>query len=74
MTPKRIRLDRGGEYTSIQFIHENAAPYPPQQNGVVQRKNRSLIEMVKIMLSESKLPDKYRVYRNTKLYAEQITS
>ena len=33
-----------------------SAPRTPQQNGVVERKNRTLIEAAKIMLEDSKLP------------------
>ncbi|KAI3733240.1 hypothetical protein L1987_64460 [Smallanthus sonchifolius] len=36
--------------------HEFSAPYVPQQNGVAERKNRTLIEMARIVLSDSKLP------------------
>jgi hypothetical protein len=32
--------------------HEFWAPYTPQQNGVVERKNRTLIEMARTMLDE----------------------
>jgi len=33
-----------------------SAPRTPQQNGVVERKNRSLEELARTMLNESKLP------------------
>ncbi|CAM8880967.1 unnamed protein product [Rhodiola kirilowii] len=46
---KRLRTDRGGEY------YETTAPYTPQQNGVAERKNRILKEMVNSMLSYSGL-------------------
>ena len=32
------------------------APYTPQQNGVVERKNRTLVEMARTMLDEYKMP------------------
>jgi transposase InsO family protein len=32
--------------------HEFLTPYTPQQNGVVERKNHTLIEMTSIMLDE----------------------
>jgi hypothetical protein len=32
--------------------HELLAPYTPQQNGIVERKNRTLIEMTRTMLDE----------------------
>jgi hypothetical protein len=58
---KRLRSDRGGEYhfpaycESIGIIHEKTAPYTPQQNGVAERRNRTLTEMVNAMLSNSEL-------------------
>ena len=36
--------------------HEFSAPRTPQQNGVVERKNRTLQELARSMLSEYKLP------------------
>ncbi|GJV07543.1 zinc finger, CCHC-type containing protein [Tanacetum coccineum] len=58
---KRFRTDRGGEYMdtlyfqSVGIIHETTAPYTPQQNGISERKNRVLKEMVNSMLSYSGL-------------------
>ena len=37
--------------------HEFSTPYNPQQNGVVERKNRTLIDMAKTMLDEYKTSD-----------------
>ena len=60
---KRLRTDRGGEYfdpdyfQSVGIIHETTTPYTPQQNGVSERKNRVLKEMVNSMLSYSGLND-----------------
>ncbi|GJY42615.1 zinc finger, CCHC-type containing protein [Tanacetum coccineum] len=54
---KRLRTDRGGEYMdtlyfqSFSIIHETTAPYTSQQNGISERKNRVLKEMVNSMLS-----------------------
>ena len=54
---KCLRTDRGGKYMNPQYfqsfgiMHESTAPYTPQQNGVVERKNRVLKEMVNSMLS-----------------------
>nr|GEV43987.1 zinc finger, CCHC-type [Tanacetum cinerariifolium] len=39
------------------IIHETTAPYTPQQNGVTERKNRALKEMVNSMLSYSGLSE-----------------
>ena len=60
---KRIRSDRGGEYVSPfaeicaqnGIIHECTAPYSPQQNGIAERKNRTLKEMMNAMLISSGL-------------------
>ena len=52
-TIKTLRLDGGGEYTSKSFEsflcsnginHQISCPYTPQQNGLVERKHRHLIE------------------------------
>nr|GEV18837.1 zinc finger, CCHC-type [Tanacetum cinerariifolium] len=58
---KTLRADRGGEYYDhvyfqyVGIIHETTAPYTPQQNGIAERKNRALKEMVNSMLSYSSL-------------------
>jgi len=60
---KVVRSDRGGEYVSpyAEFCaqngirHEFTAPYSPQQNGIAERKNRTLKEMVTAMLISSGL-------------------
>ena len=38
------------------YDHNFFAPRTPQQNGVVERKNRTLKEMARIMLCENNLP------------------
>lgn len=56
-----FQIDRGGEYMNTQYIEsvgiiqETTTPYTPQQNGVAERKNRVLKEMVNSMLSYSRL-------------------
>jgi transposase InsO family protein len=37
------------------IIHERTPPYSPQSNGVVERKNRTLIDLVNAMLETSGL-------------------
>ncbi|KAJ9566098.1 hypothetical protein OSB04_002064 [Centaurea solstitialis] len=60
---KTLRTDRGGKYydpvyfQSTGIIHQITAPYTPQQNGVSERKNRTLKEMVNSMISYSGLSD-----------------
>jgi hypothetical protein len=63
---KKIRSDNDTEFKNTQvedFLdeggikHEFLAPYTPQQNGVAEKKNRTLIEMARIMLDEYKTSD-----------------
>jgi hypothetical protein len=39
--------------------HEFSAPYTPQQNGVVERKNRTLIDIARTMFGEFKTPERF---------------
>nr|GEV52305.1 hypothetical protein [Tanacetum cinerariifolium] len=59
------RSDRGGEYNSKEFkgFCENngiqrqlTAAYTPHQNGVAERKNRTLMNMVRSIMSARKVP------------------
>ena len=52
---QKVRLDRGGKYFLNLFtlfceehgiIHERTFPYSPQSNGVAERKNRTLTDLV----------------------------
>jgi transposase InsO family protein len=61
---KQLRSDRGGEYFSNNFdlfcaehgiIHERTPPYSPQSNGVAERKNRTLSDLVNAMLDTAGL-------------------
>ena len=67
-TLKKLRTDNGGEFMSTEFEeflrkdgvqHELTVPKCPQQNGVAERLNRTLIEMVRCMLAWSGLPQKF---------------
>ena len=60
-----IKSDHGGEFDNDAFEilcnengykHNFSAPRTPQQNGVVERKNRILQEMARSMLNENGLP------------------
>ena len=62
---KTLRSDRGGEYLDIEFknhllehgiLSQLTALGTPQQNGVVERRNRTLLDMVRSMMSYSSLP------------------
>ncbi|GKF66203.1 retrotransposon protein, putative, ty1-copia subclass [Tanacetum coccineum] len=59
-TIKVIRSDRGGEYISQEFkdylkayeiVQQLTHPYTPQHNGVSERHNRTLLNMVRSMMS-----------------------
>ncbi|KAI5348918.1 hypothetical protein L3X38_001805 [Prunus dulcis] len=65
---KKLRSNRGGEYTSLEFSkfcedmgleRELTVAYCSQQNGVVERKNRNVIEMARTMMFEKKIPLKF---------------
>ena len=55
-----LRSDHGGKYLSNEFISylseqeitsQMSAPRTPQQNGVTERKSRTLLEMVRSIMS-----------------------
>jgi transposase InsO family protein len=76
---KKIRSDNGTEFKNSQiegFLeeegvkHEFSSPYTPQQNGVVERKNRTLLDMARTMLDEYKTLDRFWAEAvNTACYA-----
>jgi hypothetical protein len=60
-----LRSDNGEEYTSKAFVkfckdvgikRELTTPYNPQQNGIVERKNRTILKAVKTMIHDQDLP------------------
>ncbi|XP_070017967.1 uncharacterized protein [Nicotiana sylvestris] len=46
-------------FSSQGIIHQTSCPYTPQQNGVVERKHKHLLETAGSLLFQSKLPLKY---------------
>lgn len=63
-----MRSDNGREYCSQKFEdflkkegieHHLTVEYTPQQNGVAERKNRTLLDMARCMLIQSGLPLKF---------------
>ncbi|KAJ0568794.1 putative RNA-directed DNA polymerase [Helianthus annuus] len=65
---KRIRCDNGGEFTSNRMVTfyneegmllETTCPHTPQQNGVVERKHRHLLETARALKFEAKLPSTF---------------
>lgn len=70
MQIKMLRSDNGGEYTSGAFekylaelgiVHQKSAPHTPQQDGVAERCNRTVMEMARTMLHHAKLPAEFWV-------------
>lgn len=65
---KVLRTDRGGEFLSKEFVgfceaegihHELTTPYTPEQNGVSERKNRTVVELGRCMLKHMKMPNRF---------------
>ncbi|GJV83657.1 retrotransposon protein, putative, ty1-copia subclass [Tanacetum coccineum] len=70
-TIKSLRSDRGGEYMSQEFldhlkehgiIAHRTPPYTPQHNGVSERRNQTLLDMVRSMMSQTTLPKSFWDY------------
>ncbi|GJS92023.1 retrotransposon protein, putative, ty1-copia subclass [Tanacetum coccineum] len=64
-TIKAIRSDHGGEYISQEFkdylkangiVQHLTLPYTPQHNRVFERRNRTLLDMVRSMMNLTTLP------------------
>ena len=76
---KKIRSDNGREFDNthieqycdeVGIKHEVSATYTPQQNGVVERKNRTLITLARTMLDEYTTPERFWAEAiNTACYA-----
>ena len=65
---RAIHSDNGTKFKNTHFKtfcaslgleHQFSSPYVPQQNGVVERKNRTLVEMARTMLDEHRTPRRY---------------
>lgn len=65
---KTLRSDGGGEYCGAKFeaylrnegiVHQVTVPHTPQQNGVSERLNRTIMERTRCMLMESGLRREY---------------
>jgi len=65
---KKVRSDNGSEFRNTRveewcdvkgIKHEFSTKYTPEQNGLVERKNRTLIDMARSMLSEYNVSDSF---------------
>ena len=64
----KIRSDHGREFENSSFLefcdqigiaHEYSSPKTPQQNGIAERKDRTLQEMARVMLLSKKLSKRF---------------
>jgi transposase InsO family protein len=64
-----LRTDIGGEFTTAEFAsycadegvqRHYSAPYSPQQNGVVERHNQTVVVMARALLKQRGMPDVFR--------------
>jgi transposase InsO family protein len=62
---KTLQLNRGGEYLSHEFsshlkscetVPQLTPPGTPRRNGVSEQRNRTLLDMIRSMMSQSDLP------------------
>lgn len=76
---KVFRSDGGGEFFSNEMndyftqkgiVHQCSTPYSPQQNGVAERFNRTLMEMIRAILSKANAPPRF--WSEALLHAEWI--
>ncbi|KAL3353831.1 hypothetical protein AABB24_018482, partial [Solanum stoloniferum] len=65
---QRLRSDNGGEFYShactelfqhYGIVHESSCPYTPQQNGVVERRHRHILETARAVKFQSGLPSRF---------------
>jgi transposase InsO family protein len=87
---KKVRSDNGSEFKNSRIEefcdekgikHEFSAKYTPEQNGLVERMNRTLIDMARTMLSEYKVSDSFwaeaintACHASNSLYCHRILS
>ncbi|GJS21522.1 retrotransposon protein, putative, ty1-copia subclass [Tanacetum coccineum] len=70
-TIKSLRFDCGGKYMSQEFLEhlkdhgiiaQHTPPYTSQHNGMLERRNRTLLDMVRSMMSQTTLPKSFWDY------------
>ena len=72
---KKVRSDNGSEFRNTRveescvekgIKHEFSTKYTPEQNGLVERKNRTMIDMARSMLSEYNVSDSFWAKESTR--------
>ena len=67
-TIKKVRSDNGGEYVSQEWenffdnngiTHQKIVPYTPQQNGIAERKNRTLLIVARSLLKMGQMKQQF---------------
>ena len=65
---RAFRTDRGGEFNSSEFtayceehgiLRNTTTPYSPQQNGVVERRNQTVVAMARSMMKAASIPGEF---------------
>ena len=65
---KILRTDSGCEFfksqvsillKSLEILHQRSCVYTPQQNGIVERKHRSILDMARALRFQASIPLKY---------------
>jgi transposase InsO family protein len=63
-----LRTDNGGEFTAAEFAtycadegitRHFSAPYTPQQNGVVERRNQTVVAIARVLLKQRRMPTEF---------------
>ncbi|KAI7938875.1 hypothetical protein MJO28_014454 [Puccinia striiformis f. sp. tritici] len=69
--PRFLRCDNGGEFTSKKLLDllktrgitiAHSSPYHPEENGEAERVNRTINDMARVMIQNSKLPQLFWSY------------
>ena len=65
---KTLHTDNGGEYINPKFnnflsehgiSHQTSVPHTPEQNGLAERANRTIVEQVRCMLKAAGMSDAF---------------
>jgi transposase InsO family protein len=84
-----LRTDNGGEFTAAEFTaycadegitRHFSAPYTPQQNGVVERQNQTVVAMTRALRKQRRMPAEFwgeavvtAVYLQNRLPTKSLT-